>query len=568
MSLANIYTQRPWVKFYDPGVPADVDIPIKSVTQAFNEATEKWKNRPAVIFYGRKMSYGELRQKVDSLATALFRLGIKKGDRVAFLLLNCPQQIVAFFAVIKLGAVVTAISPVYVSSEIKHQLVDSGTDTIICEDMLYGAVQKTGIKLKNIILSSISEYLPRVRKYFRRQSILRSEYNKLSLPSDDIYKQEGFFRFQDLVKNNHPNPPYVEIDPQEDIMTLPYTGGTTGAPKGVMITHQNVAANLEQIGAFHPFLKDGEELWVAYMPFYHAFGQVMGIMNGILRGYTLLILTTPDPDDILNLLARYKVNYFFGAPAMYEILKDYKKTDRVNWKRIKMVVSGADALHKETAEQWKTRTSVTLHEGYGMTECTVLTHQNPLGKAKIGSVGVPVSGTFAAIIDLKTNDFCPVNERGEIAISGPQVTKGYFNNPDATNENELIIDGRRWWRTGDIGSMDDDGYFYIYDRKRDLIKYKGLRIYAREVEEVLKTHPKIKEAAVIGISDIKVGENIKAFIVSESDARGSLSEEEIISYCKDKLAPYKIPKTVEFVGEIPKTDVGKVSHRELREEVI
>ncbi|MBW1887830.1 MAG: AMP-binding protein, partial [Deltaproteobacteria bacterium] len=275
---------------------------------------------------------------------------------------------------------------------------------------------------------------------------------------------------------------------------------------------------------------------------------------------------TPDPDDILHAIARYKASWFIGAPAIFEALKDYKKTDIVDWKRLKIVASGADALHEFTAADWKTRTGVSISDNYGMTELVAMSHGSPPGLGKVGSIGFPIPNTMAAILDPDEDIFLPVGETGELVVSGPQVTKGYWNNLEATKDCDAIIDGVRWWRTGDLARMEEDGYFYIYDRKRDLIKYKGLRVYAREVEEALKTHPDIREVGVIGVKDIKVGENIKALVVLESDARGKLSESDIVAYCKDKLAHYKIPRIVEFVGEIPKTDIGKVSRRELREE--
>lgn len=565
MTENNIYEERPWLKLYPADVPADIEIPVKSVVEAFNESTEKWADRTAVIFYGKKISYKDLRDKVDRFARALSDLGVKKGDTVALLLLNSPEHIIAFYAVVKLGAVVSAISPVYVSDEIKHQLVDGGAETIICQDILFEGVEKTGLKLKNVILTNIAESLP-VTKRILGKSILRGIYQRMAVPSPDIFQREGMYQFQELIKKYPPSPPEVRIDPEEDLVTLPYTGGTTGKPKGVMITHQNVTANLAQYNAFLPIFQEGREINLAYMPFYHAGGQVFAVLDGILRGYTLLTVTTPDPDEILGLIVKYNIDFIGGAPALYEMLKDHKKTDRINWKRFRLIFSGADSLHKDTAVQWKARTGSELHEGYGQTEVTVVSHVNPIGSLRPGWVGVPITGTLAAVLDPDKDEFVPVNERGEIAISGPQVTKGYYNNPPATADCEAVIDGQKWWRTGDIGLMDEDGYFQVYDRKRDLIKYKGLRVYAREVEEVLKDHPDIKEVGVVGAPDIKVGQNVKAFVVLEGDARGRLSEMDIIDYCQDKLSHYKIPRIVEFVGEIPKTDIGKVSRRELREE--
>lgn len=565
MQIKSLYEEKPWLKSYPPQVPAEIEIPSKSLIEAFDEATERWKDKTCIIFYGKKISYRELRDKVDRFATALFHLGIKKGDRIAMLLLNSPEYIIAFYGALKVGAIITPISPVYVSSEIKHQLEDSGAETIVCQDMLYHGVEKTGVKLKNVILTNITESLSIVKKFIGK-SIISEVYQKMAIPSPVILRREGFYQFQDLINKYPPNPPKVEINPKEDIVVLPYTSGTTGLPKGVMITHYNMVSLDVQFHSFYPTFEDGKDVLIAYMPFYHVAGQFTALVNGIIRGTILVILTTPEIDDILNAITRHNVNIIHGAPAVYETLKDYIKTDRVNWKKLKIIFSGADALHEFTAKGWEARTGVSIHEAYGMTESTCLTHLTPLGKVKIGSVGVPLPNTLSAIVDPEKDEFLPAGELGEIVVNGPQVTKGYWNKSEATKECEAIINGVRWWRTGDLGKMDEDGNFYIYDRKRDLIKYKGLRVYAREVEEVLKTHPNIKEVGVIGVRDIKVGENVKALVILEADTRGKLSERDIIEYCQGKLAHYKIPKIVEFVGEIPKTDVGKVSRRELREQ--
>jgi len=559
----SVYEERPWLAQYNPGVRADIDIPTdKSVGDFFNAACQKWKNNTALVFYGNKITYKELHEKVDRLATALAALGIKKGDRIGFLLLNSPEFVIAFYASAKVGAVSTPISPVYVSSEIKHQLLDSGAESIICQDILYEALVKTGVKLKNVILTNISESLPKLKKMMG-QRILRGVYQKMAAPSPEIYKGEGIHQLQDLLAKYPPKPPAVPINPQEDLYNLPYTGGTTGPPKGVMITHYNVIANYFQGNEVLPVIGEGKETSIGFMPFYHAAGA--SALNGAMfRGNTIVVVTTPDLDDIITDVVKYQVSFFLSAPTMYEMLKDYEKTDRVNWKKMKMIISGADSLHENTARDWEERTGSKITEGYGMTETTAMTHFNPLGKEKYGSIGVPASSTYAAILDPDEDKYMPLGEMGEIVVDGPQITRGYWKRPDATKDCESIINGRRWWRTGDLGRMEADGYFYVYDRKRDLIKYKGLRVYAREVEEVLKEHPHIKEVGVVGQPDPAVGQNVRAVIVLEGDARGKVSERDIMEYCKDKMASYKIPKIIDFVGEIPKTDIGKVSRREIR----
>ena len=561
------YEQKPWLKYYPEGIPAQIDIPEKSLPQVFDEAVEKWRDRTAVIFYGRKITYSELRDHVDRFAAALFDLGVKKGDKVALYLLNCPQFIIAYFAALKVGATLTPISPVYVSGEVKHQIEDSEAKVIVCQDLLYDCVEKAGVGLRTVILTGIGEYLPALKK-FMAKTVVRSVYRKMEVPSTKIFEREGFYQFQSLIKKYPPDPPKIQIDPREDLAVLPYTGGTTGLPKGAMLTHYNLVANEAQGQAFWSrVLEEGKEVVIAYLPFYHIYGQVVVMLGGLVRGYTLVLFTTPDVDDILGAIESHRATAFYSVPTLYDVLKDHDKTDRVNWKRFKILVSGADVLLEDTAKGFERRTGVEINEGYGLTETSPITHSNPKGRTKIGSFGVPVPSTMAAIVHPEKEEFLPLGEIGEIVIQGPQVMKGYWKNPEETSEKLVDIEGEKWFRTGDLGSMDDEGYFHFYDRKRDLIKYKGYSVFAREIEEVLTSHPKIKEAGVIGVRDPRVGENIKAAIVLEAEARGKLSEEEIISYCKERLAHYKVPRIVEFRGEIPKTDVGKVSHRELREEM-
>jgi long-chain acyl-CoA synthetase len=561
-----IYEARPWIKWYLKGVAPDVTIEEKSVVDTFDETTEKWKDKTAVIFYGRKVSYKELRDQVDRFATALHDLGIKKGDKVALLLLNSPQFIIAYMGALKAGATLTAISPVYVSSEIKYQLEDSGARMLVCLDILYDNVEKSGVKLDAVILTGIGEYLPGMKK-FMGSSVLRAVYQKMAAPPVELFQREGFYRFQDLLKKYPPNPPKIEFNIREDIVTLPYTGGTTGKPKGAKITHYNFAAARELGSKFWgDVVQDGKETVIAYLPFYHIYGQAVVMMGGLTQGYTSILITTPDPDDILGALENYKGTIFYSVPALFEYLKDYEKTDRVNWKKIKVLISGADALLEDTARGWEKRTGARIHEGWGMTETTSTGMVNPYGRAKIGSFGVPLPGCVAGIMEAEGTKFLPVGETGEMVFKGPNVFPGYWGKPEETKEVLLEIDGETWLRTGDLARMDEEGYFYFYDRKKDMIKYKGLQVFAREVEEVITSHPQVREAGVIGVPDPEVGEKVKAIVVLDSEARGKVSEEDIIKYCAGKLAAYMVPKIVEFRGEVPKTDIGKVSRRELREE--
>ena len=566
MSNKDIYEARPWLKFYAKGVPADVVIPEKSVIQVIDETTDKFKDKTAVIFYGQKISYRELRDQMDRFATALCDLGVKKGDKVALLLLNSPQFIIAYFGALKAGAVVTAISPVYVSPEIKHQILDSGATTIVCQDILWENVDRAGVKLDRVILTNIAEYLPALKKFLGK-SMLRAVYQKMSAPPPEIFKREGFYQLQDLIKKYPPKPPKIEFNIHEDLASLPYTGGTTGLPKAAMITHFDLVAaqHIAQI-FWGDIVQQGKEVVIGYLPFYHIYGQSVVMTGSMSQGYTLVIFTTPDLDDILNAIESYGATIFYSVPALFEVLRDYHRTDRVNWKKLKVLVSGADALLEDTARGWEKRTGVKIHEGWGMTETTSVGIVSPYGRPKIGSFGVPMSSCVAAILDPAKNEFLPLGETGELAFKGPQIALGYWNKPEDTKLMFVQIDGETWVRTGDLARMDEEGYFYFYDRKRDMIKYKGLAVFAREVEEVLTSHPQVKEAGVIGVADSDVGEKVKAIVVLETEARGKVTEQDILVYTMERLAHYKCPKIVEFRGEVPKTDVGKVSRRELREE--
>lgn len=565
MNPKEVYAAKPWLKHYPEGVSDGVDIPRLSVPELFDQMAEKFAKKTALIFYGKKVSYAELKEGVDRFATALADLGVARGDTVALYLLNCPQYIIAYFASLKVGAKVTPISPVYTSHEIKHQLQDSEATTIVCQDILYDNVEKAGVKLKHVILTNIAEYLPALKKLLGK-SALGKVYGDLHIPTPKIMKEAGLILFQDLLKKYPPNPPKIMIDPEKDIAALPYTGGTTGLPKAAILTHGNMVALQAQVRAFWPFFEEGNELVMAFLPFFHIYGQVVVMLGSLCQGFTMVLFTTPDIDDILSAMERYQASAFYGVPTLYEYLKEYEKTDRVNWKRLKLIACGADTLHESTIDAWERRTGTKIFEGYGMTETTAISHGSPIHRPKKGSFGVPLPGMKAAIIEYEGTNFVPPGEVGELILNGPNIMKGYWKREEGTREALIEIDGEKWLRTGDLVSMDEEGYFHFFDRKRDLIKYKGYSVFARHVEEVLYKHPQIKAAGVVGVPDPKVGQIIKAYVVLESEARGKISEEEIIAFCKENLAHYKVPKIIEFRGELPKTDVGKVSRRELREE--
>jgi len=555
------YEKRPWLKWYPTGCPADIEIPEKSIIEHFDEAAKKWGNKTATVFYGRKFKYKELRELSLRFATALHDLGIRKGDVVAILVPNCPQFMIAYFGILRLGAIVTTMSPLYTPREIVHQFNDSGARSVICLDLLYEKVEKAWeeLDLKHVVVTSIADYLPSAGRFFGR---LRGKTLGMEVP-----ERPGIVQFQELIKKYPPTPPKVEINPREDLAALPYTGGTTGVPKGAMLTHSNILSLVEEIRIFWTRVEDGKEVAVAVLPFYHIYGQAIIMLMGVLRGGTGIVFARPDLDEMLIAVDKHGVTLWYGVPTLYKYLVDHPRTKRINWKRIKYCICGADTLHEATRENWRRLTGVDIFEGYGMTETSGVTHANPQDRNKVGSFGVPLPSTYVAVVNLDTAEFLPPGENGECVVSGPQVMAGYWKKPEQNKKSYFKTGGRVWFRTGDMVRMDEEGYFSFVERTKDMIKYKGLQVYAKEIEDLLYDHPKIKEAAVIGVPTPDVGERVKAIVVPESDYRGKLTQEEVLEYCAETLAPYKIPKIIEFRGEIPKTDVGKADHKKLREEL-
>jgi long-chain acyl-CoA synthetase len=550
MSALETYLGQPWLAHYQKGVPHTVEVPAKSVPQMFDEAAARHPERPAVVFQGRALTFRALQQSIDRFANALAALGVRKGDRVALYLLNSPQFIIAYFAALKCGATVTPISPVYTSHEVRFQLEDSGARAVVCQDILHEKVARSGTALDLVVVTSINEYLPPLKRLFARKTPVRGEVLWL----------------QDLLQRYPATPPQVAINPETDLAALPYTGGTTGHPKGVMLTHRNLVAAQTMARATFSIFEPGKEVILAFLPFFHIYGQVVLMLSGLCQGNLLVLFTNPDTEAILDAMERYRATVFYGVPTLYEYLKDHKDTNKVDWRRLKLVLSGADTLHESTMQGWAKRTGSTIIEGYGLTETCATSHVNPLERPKSGSFGCPIPNMQAAVMDPETLEFVPPGATGELVLCGPNVMLGYWQRPDENARAFLDKGGVRWMRTGDIVRMDEEGYFHFYDRAKDLIKFKGLSIFAKDIEDVLYGHPQVKAAGVIGVPDAAVGQRIKAIVVLQGDARGKVSEDEIKAYCRQQLAEYKVPHIVEFRGELPKTDVGKVSRRELREE--
>jgi len=546
-----------WQKFYQEGVPHSIDYPNITIPKFLEDTVKKYPENIAVTFFGKKLTYKKFSESVDRFATALSDLGIKKGDKFSIFLPNCPQFVIAFFAALKIGATVVNTNPLYVERELIHQLNDSGSETILCLDLLYPKIKKVRDKtnLKNIIVTSIKDYLP------FPLNLLYPIKQRREGHVVKIEKKTGIYFFKDLISKYPPSPPEVETFPEE-VALLQYTGGTTGISKGCVLTHKNLISNTLQCESWFVEAIEGKETMLSALPFFHVFGMTVVMLYSVQSGYNMILMPKFDAESALKLINKYKTTIFPGVPTMYSAINHYPGVEKYDLSSIKYCISGAAPLPVEVCKRFEELTGAKLVEGYGLTETSPVTHCNPFeGLRKIGSIGLPFSDTDCKIMDLEKGEKkIPIGEIGELAIFGPQVMKGYLNKPDETRA--VLRDG--WCYTGDIAKTDEDGFFYIVDRKKDMIISGGFNIYPREVEEVLYEHPKVLEAAVIGIPDPTYGESVKAFVSIKEGEK--VAEEEIIQFCKKNLAKYKIPKSVEFRKEMPKTLVGKVLRRVLVEE--
>jgi len=552
MSGTNPYGERCWTHHYAEGVPQRVEVVAEPVWKLLERAAHSFPRRAALHYYGATLSYRDLHEQVDAFAAGLTGLGVQKGERVALYLVNSPQFVISYFGILRAGAVVVPVSPLYSSPELAFQLSDSGTSYVVCQDLLYGNVERAEVQVKATIVTGAHEYLPPLKGVFAKKT-----------PSPE---GPGVHPFQKLLRGRSAAATPT-VNPDTDLAVLPYTGGTSAQPKGVRLTHANLVACATQLRAFFPNLSEGGEVVAAALPMYHIYGQVGVLLMGITLGATLVMFTSLDLGQILSTMDRQGVSVFYGVPALYEVLRNHAKTTWVNWKKMKLVVSGADSLPETTASGWEERTGKAIMEGFGMTETAGVSHVNPAHRIKRGSFGVPLPNVDAAIADPDSGEFLPIGEVGELLLSGPNITAGYWKRDEDNKRAFTEVGGRRWLKTGDLVRMDDEGYFHYYARTKDLIKYRGFSVFLREIEEVLTQHPLVKAAGVIGIKDPKVGEYPMAYVVLRPEARGRVTESDIREYLKEKLAPYKVPKVVEFRSELPKTDVGKVSRRDLREEV-
>ena len=537
--------------------------PRPSITLArmLEQTVRKFPRRTALIYQGNHINYADLMEHVNRCTAGLQSLGVKKGDRVALLMSNCPQFVIAYFAAVKAGAIVTATSAVYTAREVGHQWADSGAETVIVERRLLPVVA-TALphlpKLKNIIVTGLRDYSPRnflsLRKALRKRG--RSKASRITHHSSRITYHVSRITWSNLLSVND-RPRRVTSAP-DDIACLQYTGGTTGTSKGAMLTHANLVINAQQIS--HWLSKGQPEVMVAALPLFHIYAMTCVMISSLMAGGTVIIVPRFELKSALNIVRKYRPTIFHGVPTMYVAFNNAPKVERYGFHSLRVCMSGGAALPVEVQQKFERLTGGRLVEGYGLTEASPVTHVNPPdGSSKAGSIGIPIPGTEVRIMDPETGEReLPVGEIGELVIRGPQVMKGYWQKPKETAG--VLRNG--WLYTGDIAKKDSENYFYIVDRKKDMIIAGGYNIYPREVEEVLFEHPHISEAVVVGLPDAYRGETVKAFIVLKDGAK--ITSEEIVAFCREHLAAYKVPRHIEFRNSLPKSGVGKYLRRELR----
>jgi len=523
------------------------------------ETAGKYPDNDAVLFYKRRTSYSELLSQAKSFAAALQSLGVKKGDRVAIFMPNLPQFVVSFFGTLMAGATVVQTNPLYTARELQEQLKDSGAETIVAVDFLYPRIEKarSGTALRNIIVTDIKEALPfplnllyPIKK--------RKDGHSVKIPS-----KKWLHRYKDLMSTDPAKFKPVSVDSNQDVAVLQYTGGTTGTPKGAMLTHLNLVANSYQCCNLLTDRKEGKEIFLSAIPMFHVYGLTTALLIAVQLGAVMII--HPDPRDItglVKLINTHRPTIFPGVPALYIAILNHPLLPKMNVSSIRACISGSAPLPFKVKRDFDKVTGGKLVEGYGLTEAAPVTHCNPLYGNVKECIGIPVADTDSKIVDAEegTRDL-QLNQTGELLIKGPQVMKGYWNNPGETAA--TVRDG--WLFTGDLAFMDADGYFHVVDRKKDMILVSGYNVYPREVEDVLYKHPAIKEVAVVGAPHPRSGEVVAAFIVLRDGK--TMTTEEVRIYCRESLAPFKVPKIVEFRKELPKSTVGKILRRELKKEI-
>ncbi len=554
------YADKPWTKSYDKGVPETIDVPSHPVQYFLEEGARRVPNNTAMIFQGREVSYAELNSTADTIAAGLAANGFKKGDRAVIYMPNLPQFVMIYYGILKAGGIVIATNPLYTERELQHQLKDCGAETVFVLSRYYPLlkkVQKSGeTKVKRIIVAYIKDYLPGVKSLLYGLVKEKKEGDRVDIEPGDM-------TMKDFLALGARSPKANVTVTGEDIALLQYTGGTTGLSKGAIGLHRNLVSNVTMVSKWIQDWEYGKDTLLGAIPFFHSYGMVTAAIFTFAVGGRLLIVPNPrDLPYVLESISKYKPAYFPGVPAMYVGINNNKDVaaGKYDLRSIRACISGSAPLLVDTKQKFEKLTGGKLVEGYGLTESHVATHANPiLGKNPPGSIGLPLPGVEVRIVDpIEGDKELPIGAVGELIMRGPTIMQGYWNMPNETASS--LRDG--WLYTGDIARMDEEGYFYIEDRKKDLIICGGYNVYPREIEEVLARHPAVMEVSVAGVPDPKRGENVMAWVVKRPGFE-NVTEAEIIAWSKNELAAYKYPRYIEFRNELPKTTVGKVLKREL-----
>lgn len=544
---------KPWLAHYDQGVPAEINVPYMTAFDYLDRAADRYPDKPCTIFHDQTISFAEMKRLSDHLAAGLIDLGVEPGDRVGIILPNIPQFVLAFYAVLKAGAVVTAINPQYKQRELEYQLLDSGVQIIIALDAqreLLDEIRKTTL-IRTVIYTQVEDAFDLVDAL----QIIPSSIDGCGSPTSDCWLTTVLTKSQSFDIN------LPKVTP-DDIAIFQYSGGTTGIPKAAVGLHRNLVANTTQFRAWLVGLRDGQETVLAAIPLFHVYGMVIAMSVGMGLGASLVLIQNPrNVEEILTVIEKYRPTLFPGVPSMYQTINQHPDVGagKYDLSSIKACISGSAPLLPEVKKRFEELTGGKLMEGYGLSEAPTATHCNPMfGVNKAGSIGLPLPGVDCRIVDPETGVDVAQGERGELILRGPQVMRGYHNRPD--EDQITIVDG--WLHTGDIAWEDSEGYFYLVDRKKEMIKVGGFQVWPREIEEVIALHPKVKECAVAGVPHPEKVEIVKAWVVLKPDQQ--MDSEEIRTWCGHHLAGYKVPSQVVFRHDLPRTTVGKILRRELR----
>jgi long-chain acyl-CoA synthetase len=553
-------TARPWLGKYPAGVPADLDIPNVLLQDLIEPSVRRWGDRAALVYYGAKWTYREFWKQSERLAVALSQRGVGPGDRVAIYLPNGPLYPIALFAILRLGATVVQVSPLYIGQDLVRILKDSEPKALVTLEILYPnvAAVRPEHAVPTVVVGRLRDFYPFPKSLFVNYVVRKTTHQSTEFPRDPWVVPLK------AALGSAGSLPAWRGDPATSVALLQYTGGTTGKPKGAMLSHRNLVANVVQVNAWNTTRRSGQDVILASIPFFHIYGLTVAMLVGLSDGATLIIQTRPEIRELLHLIAKYQPTEFPGVPALYNAFNQQPDLAKFRTQSIRFCVSGSAPLPREVAKRFEELTHGNLVEGYGLSETSPVTHVNPVeGERRAGSIGLPVPSTDQRVVDLETGTrVLGVGEVGEFAVKGPQVMLGYYHQPEETDL--VLADG--WFRTGDVARIDADGYAYIVDRKKDMVNVSGMKVYPREVEEVLFQHPAVADAAVIGIPDVEHGEVVKAFVVKKPGA--SVTAEELQGFVRDRIAHFKAPRSVEFRDSLPRTGVQKVLRRVLREEAL